>query len=550
MLFMKFLQLADLYERLDATTKKLEKRDILADFYKSCPQDRLYKAVVLSIGTVFPRGEQELGIASGMIKKVIERVSGASSSDVVEKFKVTGDLGLAAEKLMEKRKQDSLAKRELTIDHVFDNLRKLPDITGVGSQDKKIGLIAELLSAASPKEARYIVRTTLGQMRIGVAAGTVRDAIAKAFDHDPKEIGRIHDILGDFGKVAEQAKKGKFKAEIEVGVPLRVMLADRAADLKEAMEKFEKVAIETKYDGFRVACHKDGNKIWIFSRRMDDVTRQFPDIVAMVREGVRCKQCIIEGEALAIKAGRPQPFQLLSRRIQRKYDIEKMVKEIPVQVNLFELLYLNGGSYLKEPLSRRWAGLKEVISENKSFRLADHLETKDFEKADKFYKKSLSLGQEGVIVKNLDAPYQPGKRVGYWVKIKEILDPLDLVVVGAEWGEGRKAKWFSSVILAARDKGKLVSTGRMASGFTEEQLEELTKTLKPLIIREEGKVVAVKPQVVLEIGYEEIQRSPKYESGYALRFPRLLNFRSDRAPNDCTTLKEIDKIYSLQRGRK
>src|SRR3989338_2541678 len=547
---MKFSQLAELYEQLDSTTKKLEKRDILAEFYKKCADTELYKAVVLSMGTVFPRGEQELGIAVGMIKKVIERVTGASNSEVVEKFKTTGDLGLAAEKLMEKRKQDSLARRELTIDHVFDNLRKLPTITGQGSQDKKIGLIAELLSAAGPKEARYIVRTALGQMRIGVAAGIVRDAIAKAFSQDAKEIDRIHDILGDFGKVAEMAKKDKLKAEMQVGIPLRVMLADRAADLKEAMEKFEKVAIETKYDGFRIQCHKNGNDVKVFSRRMENVTRQFPDIVAMVKEGVTARQCIIEGEALAIKAGRPQPFQTLSRRIQRKHDIERTVKEIPVQVNLFDLLYMDGVSYLNETFRERWNQLNKIISENKSFKLAEHLETEDFEKADKFYKKSLAAGQEGVIVKNLDAPYQPGKRVGYWLKDKSILDPLDLVVVGAEWGEGRKAKWFSSVILAARDNEKLVSTGRMASGFTEEQLEELTKTLKPLIISEEGKVVTVKPQVVLEIGYEELQKSPKYESGYAMRFPRLLNFRSDKSPEDCTTLKEIEKIYNLQRGRK
>ncbi|MBS3051352.1 MAG: ATP-dependent DNA ligase [Candidatus Aenigmarchaeota archaeon] len=451
---------------------------------------------------------------------------------------------------MEKRKQVALAKRELTTDQVFDNLRKLPSIAGQGSQDKKIGLIAELLSAASPKEARYIVRTALGQMRIGVAAGIVRDAIAKAFDKEPKEIERIYDILGDFGKVAEMAKRGKLKAEIIVGIPLRVMLADRAADLKEAMEKFEHVAIETKYDGFRVQIHKNNNDVRIFSRRMDDVTRQFPDMAAMAKEGIKCGQCIVEGEALAIKAGRPQPFQLLSKRIQRKYHIERMVKEIPVQVNLFDLLYIDGETYMNQPLAERWSALKKAVKESKSFRLADHIETKDFAVANKFYKSSIASGQEGVIVKNSTAHYQPGKRVGYWLKVKEILDPLDLVVVGAEWGEGRRARWFSSVILAARDKGKLVSTGRMASGFTEEQLEELTKTLKPLIIGEEGKIAAVKPKVVLEIGYEELQKSPKYESGYAMRFPRLLNFRSDKSPEDCTTLKEIEKIYSLQRGRK
>lgn len=546
---MKYAEIVEIYEKLDSTSKKLKKTAILADFYKSC-SDELYNAVVLSMGVVFPRGEQELGIADGMIKRVIMRVAGATEKEVIEKFKMTGDLGSTAEKLLEKKKQTSLVKRELTVGHVFDNLRRLPSLSGKGSQDRKIALIADLLSAATPKEARYIVRTALSQMRIGVAAGIVRDAIAKAFGKDAKEIDRIHDVIGDFGKVAEMAKRGRLKAEISVGIPLRVMLADRAADLKEAMEKFEKMAVETKYDGFRVQIHKNGNDVKVFSRRMEDVTKQFPDIVSVAKEGIRCKQCIVEGEALAIKAGRPRPFQLLSRRIQRKYDIEKMVKEIPVQVNLFELLYFDGESYLREPLSKRWNDLKKIINENKSFRLADHLETKGFEKVDKFYKRSLALGQEGVIVKNLNAPYQPGKRVGYWVKVKEILDPLDLVVIGAEWGEGRKAKWLSSVVLAARNKDKLVSTGRMASGFTEEQLDALTKTLKPLITKEEGKVVHVKPSVVLEIGYEELQKSPKYESGYAMRFPRLLNFRTDKSPEDCTTLKEIEKIYSLQRGRK
>ncbi len=548
---MKFSQLTDLYERLDATTKKLEKRDILADFYKRCGEEDLYKAVMLSMGTVFPRGGEELGIATGMIKRVVQKVTGSAEKEVVEQFKKTGDLGLAVEKLIEKRKQQPLAKRDLTLSHVFDNLRKLPEISGEGSQDRKISQIAGLLSAASPKEARYIVRTALGQMRIGVATGIVRDALAKAFEKDAKEIEKIHDVVGDYGKVAVMAKKGKLKVKIEVGRPLRVMLADRAENLKEAIESFEKPAIEWKYDGFRVQCHRNGNEIWIFSRRMEDVTKQFPDIVAMVKESIKAKQFIVEGEALAIKEGRPQPFQLLSRRIQRKYDIDKMVKEIPVQVNLFELLYLNGESFMQHPLSERWDALKKIIKEAKSFRLADHIETKDFHEANKFYRASLASGQEGAIVKNLDAHYQPGKRVGYWLKVKDILEPLDLVVVGAEWGEGKKAKWLSSVILAARDGHKLAPTGRMASGFTEEQLEELTKTLKPLITKEEGKIVAVKPRVIIEIGYEEIQKSPKYESGYALRFPRLLRIRTEeKRPEDANTVKDIKKLFKQQKRRR
>lgn len=552
---MLFSQLADLYERLDSTTKKLEKRDMLADFYKKCSEDKLYKAVLLSMATVFPKGKQELGIAEGMIKRAIEKVTGASNPEVIGKFKTTGDLGLVAEKLLEKRKQKPLAKRELTIDHVFDNLRKLPEITGKGSQDKKIALIAELLSGATPKESRYVVRTTLGQMRIGVAGGVVRDALAKAFDKDAKEIEHMYNVTGDYGHVAESVKKGKIKADVELFRPINVMLAERGGDdIKAAMESFENPAIEIKYDGFRVLVNKKGNEVKIFSRRLEDVTRQFPDIVAWSKVQLKANECIVDGETVAYDATKDKtlPFQQLSRRIQRKYDIEKMVKEIPTQVNLYDLIYLNGKSYMKEPLKERWAALKKIVRQSKNFKLAEHIETKSIKEAEEFYNASLKAGQEGVIVKNLDAHYQPGRRVGFWLKVKPILEPLDLVVVGAEWGEGKKAKWLSSVILAARKGSKLVSTGRMSSGFTEEQLEELTKTLKPLIIKEEGKVVHVKPQIVVEIGYEEIQKSPKYESGYAFRFPRLLRVRDpkDKGPEDADTVAAIEKIFRMQRGRK
>lgn len=549
---MKFLQLAELYEQLDSTTKKLEKRDILAGFYKKCGDD-LYKAVLLSMATVFPRGDQELGIAVGMIKRVIQKVTGSAEKEVVDQFKKTGDLGLAAEKLIEKRKQRSLAKRELTVDYVFDNLRKLPEITGEGSQDKKIALIAELLSAAAPIEARYIVRTAIGQMRIGVAAGIVRDAIARAFDKPAAEIEHMYNMIGDYGHVAERAKKGKLKVEIEMFRPITVMLADRSGGLEEAMKSFERTALEKKYDGFRVQIHKDGNNIRIFSRRMEDVTKQFPDIIKWSKEQLKANVCIVDGEAVAYDREKKKTlaFQQLSRRIQRKYDIEKMVKEIPIQVNLFDVIYADGENIMNKPLHERWPFLKSIVKQNENIKLADHIETNDMKEAEKFYKNALARGEEGVIVKNMDAHYQPGRRVGYWLKVKPILEPLDLVVVGAEWGEGKRANWLSSVILAARDGSKLVETGRMASGFTEEQLEELTKTLKPLITGEEGKIVSVKPQIVIEIGYEEIQASPKYPSGYALRFPRLLRIRTDeKSPKDADTVKTIEKLFKMQRGRK
>lgn len=543
-----------MYEKLDATTKKLEKRDILADFYKSLNDKDLYKAVVLSTGYVFSQGEEELGIAEGMVKRVIQRVAGAADKEVVEAFKKTGDLGFAAEKLMEKRKQRSLIKKELTSDMVFDNLRQLPKITGEGSQEKKIALIAELMAAASPKEARYLVRTTLGQMRIGVASGIIRDALAKAFGKEPKEVEHLFNMVGDFGRVAERAKSGKMEASLEIFRPVRCMLADRGGDdIKAAVSSFEKPAIEIKYDGFRVQIHKEKQKIVIFSRRMEDVTRQFPDIVEWARESIKSESAIVDGEAVAYDFAKDRafPFQHLSRRIQRKYDIDLMVKEIPIQVNLFDIIYNEGENMMGRPMKERWATLNRIIKHTKNFQLADHIETSDTKEAEAFYKLAVKKGQEGVVVKNIDAIYQPGKRVGFWLKVKPILEPLDLVIIGAEWGEGKRSKWLSSMILGAKKGSKIVDTGRMASGFTEDQLEELTKLLKSLIVKEEGKVVTVKPKIVVEIGYEEIQASPKYESGYAFRFPRLLRIRTDeKTADDADTVETIEKLYKKQRGRK
>lgn len=550
---MLYSRLAEVYEKIVATTKKLEKRDILSELYKDCPQEYLYRVVLLSMGRVSL--DSELGIAQEMMLRVISSAYGISDEQVNKKFKETGDLGLTAEFFSKNRRQTTLLKRELGVDMVFDNLKKLPEITGHGSQDRKVSIISELLGHAKPNEARYIVRTVLGEMRIGIAAGIVRDAIAKAFDKEAKEVEQVYDVLGDFGLVAEMARKGKLKAEIQVGRFVRVMLADRSPGLKEALEKFEKPALELKYDGFRIQIHKQENKITLFSRRMENVTKQFPDIVALAKEFIEARELIIEGEVLAIdKNGNPQPFQMLSRRIQRKYDIEKTVKDIPVQINLFDIIYFNGHEMMSQPLNKRWEKLKQIIKEKKGrFQLAEHIETKNLKEAAKFYEYSLRKGQEGLMVKNMEAKYQPGKRVGYWLKVKPIMEPLDLVITGATWGEGKRAKWLSSLLLSCRDDrtGKFLSTGMMGSGLTEEQLEDLTKKLKPLITEEKEQEVKIKPKLVIEVAYEEIQRSPKYPSGFALRFPRLLRLRElEKNAEDVNTLRDIDNLFKQQRGRK
>jgi len=335
------------------------------------------------------------------------------------------------------------------------------------------------------------------------------------------------------------------------------MLADRAGNLKEAMEKINNPAIEIKMDGFRTQVHKYGNNVKIFSRRMDEVTSQFPDVVGLIRKYIKAVSVILDAETIAVNpvTKAPLAFQVLSRRIQRKYDIDKIVREIPVQVNVFDLLALNNKSYMDESLLKRWEKLKSIVTVKTNIRLVEHMETKDYGKAEKFYKKSLSMGEEGVIVKNLDAYYQPGRRVGYWLKVKDMLEPLDLVVIGGEWGEGKRAKYVGTILLGARRGTEFVATGMLGSGLLEKEtegsekvtLQKLTNELKKDIIEEKGNEIKVRPRIVLEIGYEEIQKSSKYPSGYALRFPRLLRIRTrEKNPEDADTVATIEKIYEQQ----
>jgi DNA ligase-1 len=548
---MKYAEIAAACRNLGATPKKLKKRDVLAEFYKSCPPAKLAKVVNLSLGRPVPK-EKDMGVAAELIKRIIAEAYGVGEAEVVEKFKETGDLGDAAAVFAEKR---GVRSKGLTVDDVHDKLNELPEISGGGSVERKVDLVAGLLKAAAPEEARYIIRTILGDLRIGVAHGIVRDAIAKAFGREAEDVEKVWNIVHDFGRVAEMSKAGKMKAEMQLFMPLRVQLAEPSPGLKEAFESFKDAAVEQKLDGFRAQIHKSGDKVMIFSRRLEDVTDQFPDIREWSKEGLKSKECIVEGEILAVdpKTREPRPFQQLSRRIQRKYDIERMVEEIPVRIDVFDIVYMDGENLMGRSLRERWRELKRVVRESQGkFKLIEHIEPKDLAEAERFYKAALSQGMEGVIVKNLEAHYRPGRRVGFWLKVKPIMEPLDLVVVGAEWGEGKRAQWLSSYLLGARDPktGHFLETGKMASGLTEAELEEMTKRLKKLIVEEHGKDVKIKPEVVIEVGYEEIQKSLKYATGYAMRFPRLLRIRDEKAPKDANTVADIERLFKQQKRRK
>ena len=579
---MLYKALVTFYQKLEKTTKRLEKTSIISQLLKNTKLEELPIIVLLIQGKVFPNwDERKIGVASKLILKAISLATGINSNLVEKTWKSSGDLGITAEILTTKKKQSTLFSQELTIKKVFINLRKLSTLEGSGSIEKKISLIAELLTSAKPIEARYIVRTILEELRVGVGEGALRDAIVWSFFSE--DIGLIYeknsiqivnreaynkyvtavqnayDATNDFSEVVKIAKleglKGLLNMGLVVGRPIKVMLALKVNSIDEGFERCSRPCeLEYKYDGFRIQIHKINNTIKLFTRRLENVTKQFPDVVEYIKNNVKGKSFILDSEAVGYdpRTKKYLPFQNISQRIKRKYDINKMVKELPIELNIFDIVYYEGKTLLKEPFKRRRALLEKIITPVKrKIVLAKKLVTQDNKKAEQFYKESLNAGNEGIMFKNLEAPYQPGARVGFMVKLKPTMETLDLVIVGAEWGEGKSANWLSSYTVACRDEdGNFLEIGQVGTGIKEKHgitFRQLTEELKPLIINEKGKEVKIKPKLVVEVSYEEIQKSPTYSSGFALRFPRFINLRPDRSPHEITTLDMIKELYKQQK---
>jgi DNA ligase-1 len=561
---MKYEKLAELYEALSSTTKRLEKTEILSKFLgnlKEEDRDVLY----LLLGRIYPEYDaREIGVSSQLAIKAISKATGISPEIVVKEWKSIGDLGKVAEKLIKTKKQSTLNKKENTTEKIIENLRKLPVLVGKGTVDKKISLITELLASASPVEALYLIRTLIGDLRIGIQESTIRDAMASAFfkndDDAPEYIQNALDKSNDIAKVFELVKKGKLKdvqdVQLQIDKPIKVMLAQKAKTIKEGFEIVGKpCAIEYKYDGFRLVIHKKHNDVKLFTRSLEDVTKQFPEVAEYVKKYVKGESFILDSEAVGFnkKTKEYKPFQEISQRIKRKYDIEKLQEELPVEVNVFDLLYYNGKSLLDEPFEKRAKLVREIVK-NQPYKIISSkmIITDDEKKAEEFYRQALKNRQEGIMMKNLKATYQPGRRVGHMLKIKPEERDLDLVITGAEYGTGKRSGWMSSFILSCREGDKYLEIGKMGTGIKEKEelgmsFKELTDKLKPLIIQEKGKEVEIKPKIVLSVSYQEIQKSPTYNSGFALRFPRFTALRPDKFPSEANTLDDIKKDFEKQK---
>lgn len=564
---MRYKKLAELYQDASSTTKRLEKIKILSKFLREL-SEKDDEVLYLLLGDIYPEyNEKRIGVSNQLAIKAISKATGTNAKEVVNEWKLIGDLGKVSEKLTKHKKQSTLHRHILTTEKVLENFRKLPELVGKGTVGKKMSLITELLTSASPLEALYLVRTLIGDLRIGIKESTIRQSMASAFFNGDKEaakkIQNAIDKSNDIAEVFSVVKKGKLKnlakITMEVGKPIKAMLAQKAKTIKDGFKALGKpCAVEYKYDGFRLLIHKKGDEIKLFTRRLENVTKQFPEVVRYIKKYVKGTSFVLDSEAVGFdrKTKEYKPFQSVSRRIRRKYDIDKLVEQLPIEINVFDILYYENKSLLNEPFSKRTALIKKIIRNN-TYKIihAKQIITGNEKRAEEFYKKALRDNQEGVMMKKLDAIYQPGSRVGHMLKVKPEERDLDLVIVGAEYGTGKRSGWLSSFILACKGKkrGEYLEIGKMGTGIKEKSeiegtsFEELTKKLTPLITKEKGKKVEVKPKVVVAVTYQEIQKSPNYNSGWALRFPRFTALRPDKSPGDAATLKEVEKDFKNQK---
>ena len=556
-----FRALAELCEKLEATTKRLAMVNVVAEFIKNLEPDEVEPAVAMILGRPFPKWSQKtLAVSWATLSNIIMQITEVEWDTFTKIFGETGDIGSATKTMFERgkiKRQATLLERTLTIAEVRRSFEEIAEAVGQGSRERKERLIEALLSLASPVEAKYIAKIFIGEMRTGLHEGLMEQAISKAFKIPLEAVQKASMTIGDIGEVAAIAKKegadGLLKVGFKVFRPVKLMLAQMANNVAEALKEHGgKTAFEYKLDGARVQIHKFGEDVRIFSRRLTDVTESLPEVVEEIKKGFKAQEAIVEGEVVAVdNVGNPIPFQHLMRRFKRIREIEDIAKKIPIKLYLFDVLYLNGESLISLSYMQRRQKLEENVGE---IPLTRQIITDNANEAEKFLKEALDSGHEGLIAKELDSPYVPGIRGKHWYKIKPILEPLDLVIVAAEYGYGRRHEWLSDYYLAARDAetGEYLIVGKTFKGLTDAEIIEMTRRLKEITIKEEPRRVYVAPKIVVEVAYNEIQKSPKYKCGMALRFARISRIREDKSPEEADTIQRVKEIYEkqfLKKGR-
>ena len=581
-----FSTIVKILGQMEQTTSRLELTNYLVTLFKNTPSDLVDKIIYLIQGKIRPDYEGiEMGIAEKMIIRIISQISNISNDEVYRKYREKGDLGSVAEAILRNKIQTTLFNEKVTIERIYLVFDKISKTTGKGSQETKIKSFASLFNDSSPEECKYIIRFALGTLRLGIADSTIMDALALAYTSDKKNrkiLENAYNVSSDMGRVSKILAKQGLEAvsaiKIELFIPIRPMLAERVQTSKEALEKVSgKAAVEFKLDGERVQIHRGDKKVQIFSRSLENITHYYPDVAEASRT-ITLRNFIIEAEVVAINKYTEEflPFQELMHR-RRKYDIDKNVENYPVSVNVFDILYASGRDKTNLPYIERRALLKDTITNSVDRRLTliQQRIVSSVDQLEKFMAKSIEYGCEGLVVKQTNSPYRAGARGFAWIKIKreyrsELVDTLDLVIIGGSYGRGRRVGRYGALLLAVYDKNENVfkSVCKVGSGFTDEVLEELFTDLGKYMIPKKHPRVYSKlemntwfiPTIVIEIIASEITLSPEYDAGMdsirkgfglSLRFPKFTKkIRRDKNPQDITDESELIEMYRKQRNIK
>ena len=585
---MLYSEIAETYAQIERTTKRLEMTDYLVQLLENTPPELIDKVIYLTQGKLYADYKGiEIGLAEKLALRAISKVSGIGEDETQRMLQKLGDIGIVAEESLKKKRQMSLfsfeSEENLTVSKVYGNFEKMAIAEGHGSQTRKIKLLIELLNLATPLEAKYIARTVAGKLRLGMADMTLLDALSVAFGGDKElrsVVERAYNIHPDLGFIAKNLAKegidGARKIKIEVGIPIRAMLAERLPSLNEILKRMgERAAFEYKYDGVRIQAHIGKNHTELYSRRLERLTPQFPDIISAINNAFQGENGIFDGEAVPVNVntGELLPFQMVSHRRGRKYGVEKIIEKIPVVLFLFDVLYLNGKDMTSRPYPERRRALEKWMKDTERVKFAYRLVSGDIEEIKRFFNKAIEDGCEGLVAKNIgaDSIYHAGAREFLWIKYKrdyrvEMADTTDLVVVGAFAGKGRRKGTYGALLMAAYnpDKDIFETVCKLGSGFSDEQLSALPQMFEDYRIDKKHPRVWCEieadywfvPRIVMEVVGAEITLSPTHtcakgiiekSSGLAIRFPRFTNrWRNDKAPEEATTTKELVDMYKNQ----
>ncbi|MFL6228239.1 MAG: ATP-dependent DNA ligase [Pyrinomonadaceae bacterium] len=542
---MKLSELARVYDQMSQAGGDPRRVRLLADLFRRADKRTLEAAAHFTLGEIVsPQLADKLGVGPGAIRDAVVALSGKTAEEIERETRRAGDVSEVIASVVKGRRDT------LTVEELWRRTNR-----AARREENRLKLIEEVFASTSPAGAKYFTRMALNQMRIGAGVGTITRALASAFDVDAGQIERLYAMTNDIGLAATKARQGT-RALAHGGLtpfrPYQFMNAQKMDDPAEIFRLLagKQIIFEVKYDGARLQIHlkkavRGKPEIKLYSRRLNEDSAAMPDVVAALSKAWRGGDAIIEGEAVAFDPTlkRKLPFQSVLMRLGRVHGIEEKAREIPLVLYLFELLYDDGEDLMNVPQAERRARLEKLFRPTAHVKMTEAIVTDRRAAEDKFFRQAIRAGQEGLVAKDPDAPYVPGRRTEHWLKIKPAFETLDVVIVGGIYGSGRRRGLLSSLIVAVRDRGEYLTVGKVGTGFSEEVLRDLTARLEPLVTSSQGHNVEIEPRIVIEVDFQDIQKTGRYRAGYVLRIPRFKRERTDKSTREADTLERLTRLY-------